>query len=358
MLVLVMLAGCRFEFAEHHDAAIPMDAPPQGLACNTPVRLGDGMGTELAATASATRVFAVWLEPSGAVHGAGAQLAAQVATAFDVGTEAGTFVHAGVAADATGKTILGVATDPSGASYLRSTDDATLTFGAAFQSTIALTGSHGVAPTGVDAPAWAIGGNDSATAREMVAGVNATGELGPMLDSGNFSARTTLVPFGARIAVIDNVVGNTCDIKTVTPAISAKSTTASWGTAGQCSEPTAVFSPGRADALLVRHDETDNDLNHVIATITMAGALAIPGESRLRSPADEARGVGVGDGYWVAYETAGTLEVVHVDFAGTVGTPIVLGMIPSPTGHDLVLFGGEPYAIWLGDGLELARICS
>jgi len=352
-----MLAGCRFEFAEHHDAAVPRDAPPQALACNTPVRLGDGTGAQLAATATATRVFAVWLEPSGAVHGAGAQLSTQVATAFDVGTEAGTFLHAGVAADATGNTLLGIASDASGVSFLRTTDDATLTFGELFQSTIALTGSHGVAATGIDVPAWVIGGNDSATVREMVAGVTAAGAIGPTLDAGNFSARTTLVPFGGRIAVVDNVVGNTCDIKTVTPAISAKSTTASWGTAGQCSEPTAVFSPGHTDALLVRHDETDNDLNHVIATLTMAGALTIPGESRLRSPANEPRGVGVGDGYWVAYETSGTLEVVHVDFAGTVGTPIVLGPIPSATGHALVLFGGEPYVIWLGDGLELARIC-
>lgn len=352
-----MLAGCRFEFAQHHDAAVLRDAPPQALACNTPVRLGDGAGTELAATATATHVFAVWIEPTGAVHGAGAQLTAQVATAFDLASQPGSFLHVGVAADATGNTILGVASDPSGVSFLRTTDDATLTYSDVFQSTIALTSSHGVVATGVDVPAWLIAGNDSATSREMAAGIDATGALGPMLDIGNFSVRTTLVPFGARIAVVDGAVGNTCDIKTVTPALGSKSTTASWGTAGQCSEPTAVFSPGRTDALLVRHDETDHDLNHVIATLTMTGALAIPGESRLRSPADEPRGVGVSDGYWVAYETAGTLEVVHVDFAGTVGTPLVLGPIPSATGHDLVLFGGEPYAIWLGDGLELARLC-
>src|SRR3569832_1325715 len=74
-LLLVMLAGCRFEFAEHHDAAVPRDAPPQALACNTPVRLGDATGAELAASATATRVFAVWLEPAGANHKTKTQLA-------------------------------------------------------------------------------------------------------------------------------------------------------------------------------------------------------------------------------------------------------------------------------------------
>src|SRR3569832_1660515 len=223
-LLLAMLAGCRFEYTEHHDAALPRDAPPQALACNTPVRLGEGTGMQLAATATATRVFAVWLAPAGAVHGAGAQLAAQVAPAIEVGTVAGTFLHAGVAADATGNTILGGASDVNGVSFLRTTDDATLTFGEPFQSTIALNGSHGVAATGIDVPAWVIGGNDCAPARELVAGVTAAGAIGPTLDAGNFSARSTLVPFGTRIAVVDNVVGNTCDIKTVTPAISAKST--------------------------------------------------------------------------------------------------------------------------------------
>ena len=83
----------------------------------------------------------------------------------------------------------------------------------------------------------------------------------------------------------------------------------------------------------------------------------MPGESKLGSLANEARGVGVDDGYWVLFETTGMLDAIHVDFAGAKGIPIVLGPVPSATGHDLVLFGGEPYAIWLGDGLELARIC-
>ena len=352
-----MLAGCRFEFAAHHDAAIPKDAPPQGLACNTPIRLGDGAGTELTATATASRIFAGWLEPSGAIHGAGAQLSAQVATAFDLGTQDGAFLHAGLAADATGAHILGVATDTTGTSYLRIADDATLTYGDIVSSTIALTGAHGVVASGVDTPAWIFAGNDSATSRELAAGVSLAPDIAPTLDCGQFSARSTLVPFGARIAIIDDVVGNACDIKTMNPAVTTKTTSVTWGTAGQCTQATAMYSPGHTDVLLVRHDLTDNDLNHVIATLTNGGTLTIPGESKLGSPANEPRGVGVTDGFWVLYETAGSLDAVHVDFAGAKGKPLVLGPVPSPTGHDLVLFGGEPYAIWLGDGLELARLC-
>ena len=356
-----MLAGCRFEFADLHDAALPRDAPALDLACNTPVRLGDGTGGELAATATATRVLASWLDAAGMFHAGGARLVAESATPFVVEVDplgAGAFVHVGVAADASRDQILGVATDATGASVLSIGDDATLTYGAAFSSTIALTGAHGVAATGVDTPAWVIGGNDSATSRELAAGVSHAGMIGPTLDSGSFSARTTFVPFGARIAMIDNVVGNSCDIKTVNPAITANTNSTTWGTAGQCTQPIAAFSPGRTDALLVRHDTLDNDLNHVIGTINPNGTLTVPGEGKIGSLANEARGVGVSDGYWVLFETSGMLDAVHVDFAATKGTPVVLGPVPSATGHDLVLFDGEPYAIWLGDGLELARICS
>ena len=358
-LLLVMVAGCRFEFAELHDAPPPaIDAPPIALACNTPVRLGDGNGSELAATGTATRVFATWLDPAGAIRSGGARIGADGADPFAVTpVQDGTFVHVGIAADASLTQILGVATNASGASFLSITDDATLTFGDVFPSTIALTGARGVVPTGVDTPAWAIGGNDSVAARELAAGVTHAGTLGPGLDCGQFSARTTLVPFGGRIAVIDDVVGNNCDIKTMNPAITTHTTSVTWGTNGQCAQAIAAFSPGRTDALLVRHDLTDLDLNHVIATINANGTLTVPGESKLGSTADEPRGVGVSDGYWVLFATAGMLEAIHVDFAGAKAAPIVLGSVPSTTGHDLVLFGGEPYAIWLGDGLELARIC-
>jgi hypothetical protein len=355
-----MLAGCRFEFAEHHDATPPVpDAPPLALACNTPVRLDDSTGSELAATATATRVFATWLDANGMLRSGGARISAEGAIPFAATpAQDGTFVHVGIAADANRDQILGVATDATGASFLSLTDDATLTLGAVFPSTIALTGAHGIAATGVDTPAWVIAGNDSVTARELAAGVTRAGTIGPTLDSGMFSARTTLVPVGTRIALIDDVVGNNCGVKTMTPALTSNTASVGWGTNGQCTQATAAFSPGRTDALLVRHDLTDIDLNHVVATINANGTLTVPGESKLGSTANEARGVGVSDGYWVLFETTGMLDAIHVDFAGAKGPPILLGPVPSATGHDLVLFGGEPYAIWLGDGLELARICS
>jgi len=51
------------------------------------------------------------------------------------------------------------------------------------------------------------------------------------------------------------------------------------------------------------------------------------------------------------------LEAVEVDFGGVKGTPIVLGPVPSALGHGLVVHAGRPNAIWLGEGLELARLC-
>jgi len=353
-----MLAGCRFEFADLHDAAVPLDAPPQGLACNTPIRLGDGVGEDLSATATATRVLATWLDESGAIRAGGAVITAEGATAFlRAPMQDGVFTHVAVAAAVKADRVLGVATDATGTSFIGIADDATLTYGDLVQSTIALTGPHGVAATGLDDPAWVIAGNDSATMREQAAGIAYTQAVGPTLDCGNQSNRTTLVPLDGRVAVVDHVTGDDCDIKTMTSAVTSIALSTGWGTTGQCTAPTAVFSPGHTDLLLIRHDTTDNDLNHVIATLGSTGTVTIPGEMRLASPANEARGVGVTDGFWALYETAGALAAVHVDFAGAKGTPITLGMVPSAHRHDLVLFGGEPYAIWLGDGLELARLC-
>jgi hypothetical protein len=116
------------------------------------------------------------------------------------------------------------------------------------------------------------------------------------------------------------------------------------------------YSPGRSDALLVRHDLVDGDINHVIATRSGMN-YTIPGESRLRNPANEGRPVGVADGYWVSYETSGTLEAVHLDLAATKGTPVALGPLGEPTAQGTVVKDGEAYAIWLQDGLELAHLC-
>jgi hypothetical protein len=116
------------------------------------------------------------------------------------------------------------------------------------------------------------------------------------------------------------------------------------------------YSPGRTDALLVRHDVTDNDLNHVIATRSGA-TYTIPGEGRLQSPANEPRIAGVAAGYWVTYETNGQLEAVHVDTTGAKGTLVALGPLAAATAQDVVLKDGEAYAIWVQDGLELAHLC-
>jgi hypothetical protein len=94
----------------------------------------------------------------------------------------------------------------------------------------------------------------------------------------------------------------------------------------------------------------------VIATRS-GTTYTIPGESRLQSPANEPRIVGVADGYWVTYETGGQLEAVHVDITGAKGTLVPLGPLATATAHDVVVKDGEAYAIWLQDGLELAHLC-
>jgi hypothetical protein len=210
--------------------------------------------------------------------------------------------------------------------------------------------------TGLTDPIAAVTGNDTVTNRAEILPVNADGTLGTPIDSGNTNVESSIVNVGNRLAVIDIPPANNCEIKTVDLAVTSRTTTVGWGTAGQCTQGLLGYSPGRSDALLVRHDLTDGDVNHVIATRSGMN-YTIPGESRLRNPANEPRPVGVADGYWVSYETGGTLEAVHVDFAGMTGTPVVLGPLASPFAHATVVHENEPYAVWVQDGLELAHLC-
>jgi hypothetical protein len=355
-LLLVMLAGCRFGFEEHHDAAPPMDASPLALACNTPVRLGDGSGYALAATSTATRVLATWGDGS-VVRLAGAVITTEGALPFGLDAVPATAAHLGLAADASGNDVLHGVTPEAGVTTLTRLDDATLTAAVAVSMTVQLTGEQGIVATGIAEPAWVLDGNDALSPREAALGLSHDLGIVASLDSGMYSSRTTLVPFGSRIAVIDSTTDTSCDVKTMNAALTSITASVPWGTAGQCTEANGAFIAGRKDALLVRHDTVDADLNHVIGAINANGTLMVPGEKKLSGVADEPRAIGLSDGYLVLYASDGMLDVVTVDVAANVGIPIALGPVPSASAHALVVHAGEPYAIWLGEGLELARIC-
>jgi hypothetical protein len=164
------------------------------------------------------------------------------------------------------------------------------------------------------------------------------------------------VNVGDALAIVNDAPAAKCTIETVDLAVTGHGSELGWGTAGDCSQPMLGYSPGRTDALLVRHDVSDNDLNHVIAARSGA-SYTVPGESRLQSPAYEPRIAGVAAGYWVTYETNGQLEAVHVDVTGAKGTRVALGPLTSATAQDVVVEDGEAYAIWVQDGLELAHLC-
>jgi hypothetical protein len=202
----------------------------------------------------------------------------------------------------------------------------------------------------------ALVGNDAVSGRATIVPVNANGTLGTPVDDGAGHTRSSLVNVGNALALVNWATANNCSVDIVDLAVTAHAGATGWGTNGLCMQPTLGYSPGRSDALLVRHDMTDNDLNHVIAT-RAGSAYTVPGESRLQSPANEARIAGVSDGYWAAYETAGQLEAVHVDFAGAKGTLVPLGPLTMAAAHDVFVKGGEAYAIWVQDGLELAHLC-
>jgi hypothetical protein len=235
--------------------------------------------------------------------------------------------------------------------------DASLHEIGASPTTLAVLGPHAVAMTGATTGVIAaVTGNDMMTNRAQIIPVLADGTLGTPVDDGTAHTHSSLVNVGDALAIVNDAPATKCIVTTIGLGVTAHGTETGWGTSGDCSQPMLGYSPGRLDALLVRHDISDNDLNHVIATRS-GTTYTIPGESRLQSPANEPRIVGVADGYWVTYETGGQLEAVHVDITGAKGTLVPLGPLTTATAHDVIVKDGEAYAIWLQDGLELAHLC-
>ena len=356
LAIAVLLAGCRLHFDDRPtDAAA--DAPPHQLACNTPVKLFDTpIGTSLSAVSTSTSILAAWIEPDGHLGVGRARLVAAdqvIATDLSVPGDTG---YTAIANAAANDVIVGAYTE-NGTSYVEVLDANLVTIGTRQSTSVAVTSPLAVAMTGsTTGVIAAVTGNDLITNRAAILPVNADGTLGTEVDSGNVNNRSMIVNAGTRFTIVDNPPVNTCEIKTADLAVTSRTTTVAWGTTGQCTQPVIAYSPGRADALLVRHDLTDNDLNHTIATRSGQNYATAP-ENRLRNPGSEARPVGVADGYISSYETGGTLEAAHVDFAAVVGTPIPLGPLSEPTAHATVIHGTDVYVIWLQDGLELARLC-
>jgi hypothetical protein len=324
--------------------------------CNTPVRLADAPPTAQAvADVAGTTIIAGWIDVDGGLGIAVVtivppdRVVAQVEIdPLDTGYTA--------ASTAAGSNLLVSAFTENGTSHVEVLDTTLHEIGSSVTS-VGVLGPHAVAMTGASTGVVAaVAGNDANTNRAVIVPVNADGTLGTPVDDGAVHARSSLVNVGDALAIVNEATSTNCSVQTIDLGITAPGAATLWGAAGDCSQPLLGYSPGRSDALLVRHDVTDGDLNHVIAT--RAGATyTIPGESRLKNPANEPRITGVADGYWVTYETGGQLEAVHVDVGGVKGTVVPLGPLAVTTSHDVVTLNGEAYAIWVQDGLELAHLC-
>jgi hypothetical protein len=356
--MLVVTACGRLHFAEVPADApdAPVDATRFALACNTPVMLVPApAGAQLGAYATATSLVAEWIDDGGLLGLAFVDVLAADQVTARLATDPLDTGYKAAAAAADGDLVVAAYTQ-NGTSHIEVLDSSLHEIGAS-TTTLGVLGPHAVAMTGATTGVIAaVAGNDAMTNRAQIVPVHADGTLGTPVDDGALRTRSSLVHVGSVLAIVNEIPTSRCAVQTIDLAVTAHGMQTGWGTDGDCSQPILGYSPGRSDALLVRHDVSDGDLNHVIAT--RAGATyTVPGESRLRNPANEPRIAGVADGYWVTYETGGALEAVFVDVTGAKGTLVPLGPLAVATSHDVVVKDGEAYALWLQDGLELAHLC-
>lgn len=355
--VLLVVAGCRLHFDDRPPDAAPADAAPPRLVCNTPLRLADAPNAPyVSTTVIGTRLITSWVDGAGTAGGWKIDFTTPdtvMTTVVNVANDTGYDRVAGAAT----ASVLITAFTRGGSSYIDLLDRDFMAVAPETTTSVTVLGPAAAAVTGTaSGPIGAVAGNSMLTGQGAIVPVLGDGTLGtPIAIAATYGA-ASLVNVGDRIAFVGATTANNCAVSTVDLAVTARATATGWGTAAQCSQAILAYSPGRSDALLVRHDAVDGDLNHVIATRNGTG-YTIPGEKRLRNPGNEARPIGVADGYWVSYETGGTLEAAHVDFTGVVGTVVPLGPLGATTAHGTLVEGGEPYVVWLQDGLELAHLC-
>jgi hypothetical protein len=361
--LIIVLGACRLRFDETPRDA-PSDGVPDGplhLTCNVGTQIGiaEPASNKLAATGTITGIFASWIQGSGQLVGLRAELLPADVIIPRGRRESPTAVWDRIACASDGNVSLGVAQESgSTMSFVQPYDEQTLaplTNGSLVDNILA--GAHGVVATGVSPNRYLVAGRSPVGPGIGVLGIAADGTVsgGPAIVAG-FQDGVSIVAVASRFAVV-MANGGTCSIRSFDAALQTLGLAATWGTAAQCNEPLAVYSPGRTDVLFVRHDTVDDDLNHVIGQIS-GTTFSIPGEGRLATTANTPQGIGVANEYWVTYQRLGMLEAVRVTFAGVADPAKVLGPLADPTGHDVVVQNGEPYAVWVDSGaVQVAHLC-
>jgi hypothetical protein len=352
--VALVLAGCRFHFDD-------VVATPIELACNVPVHVlpATASNPHLAVTGTVDSIEVVWLDDAqllaiGDLHLITVSEVAASAVLPDQPI-AGPWDAVSIASNAGTLMMVGAMATPSGSmAELRDSPRGTATVPPIpFPGRI--TGALG-ASWSVGGGKYALAGLDETMARTVVVGVDATGASSAAVDLGPIDAAVGVIDLGSELATLHVTQGNSCEIKSIDATVMNHTSSVAWGTSGKCAQPAGAHSPGRTDLLLVHRDLATTAVTYAIAQLA-GTTFTIPGELSLRMPASEPRAIGVADGYWVSYETAGALEAAHLDLTGAPGRVVPLGPIASPNAHGVTLVSGEPYAAWVGDGLELVHLC-
>jgi hypothetical protein len=343
--VLLVLVGCGSPSVDLGDGASDL-----GIACNKPQPV-------LAVTAAIPRL---------ALAGAGSHIAVGW-TADDA-----TFGNALISLDGVAR-IASVARDElgHGGNYtgvsLAMADDHTILIalgmqdghtqvvidpGAPGTTTVQLDAPNAAVATG-GTPAFALAGNDSATGKASVIGIDANGVVGSPVPIGALAARLVTTRIKDALAVVEVQSTNTCVVVPIDTGVTRTGAGIAFGARNRCTEAVAGYSDARGEALLLHHDDNGS----VIGTLLHADR-SLAASAAVSTGATEPRAAATTDGTWVTYATSGMVEAQHLDPTGASTKTVTLGPISDATAHGVVVTNDTAYAVWIGGGdLAVARLC-
>ena len=358
MLVLVAAAGCgRIGFDSLADG--DGDGSVSAASCNRPLKVvqASAQFPRLAGLSTPTRIGAAWIADDGTIASGGATIAPDDRLTDPIsGTLlAGPAPYTAVSVASNGTTAIGAGA-VNGTTIISMSDATTLQPVASDLTLLAaIGGAHAAtAITATTGTRYALYVVDS-TDNTGLAGIDGSNQLSGGVGEGFQDSYLGIAALNGRLlAVSVSTDSATCELISVAADFQSSGLLVTFGGAG-CRQPIMAQAPGRTDFLLINFDIAMDTSFQRIA-MDNAGVITMGPDTEIGG-GNEPRIVATTSGYWVLVHFSGHIRAKHLTFAGVVDRDLDVATVADDSTHDVVIHNGEPYAVWLADGLFFEHLC-